>query len=103
MLASELLSLSGTGAIVVALIVIGLLSRRMSEATGSAPYYLGFFLGAALVGASVTLRLLNALFTLGYDRATGWVLVQHGLPALGVTLGVVMAWRYWSWLLAERD
>ena len=26
-----------------------------------------------------------------------------GLPAIAVTMGVISAWRYWSWLLAERN
>jgi hypothetical protein len=31
-----------------------------------------------------------------------WVLIYNGLPALAVTIGVYLGWRYWSWLLAER-
>jgi hypothetical protein len=37
------------------------------------------------------------------SNETGWVLLYNGLPALAVTLGLFVAWRYWSWLLAERN
>jgi hypothetical protein len=100
----ELLApLSITGA----LLVIGLLSRRLGRATRAAPYYIGFFVAALLVGSSVLARLVNLILRIAdanrLQQDTLWVLLYHGLPALGVTLGVVFAWRYWSWLLAERD
>jgi hypothetical protein len=31
-----------------------------------------------------------------------FVILYTVLPALSVTLGVAVIWRYWSWLLAER-
>lgn len=93
--------------ITVTLIVIGLLSRRLGRATRAAPHYLGFFVAALLVGGSTVARVVNLVFGLaGPDTLREdirWVLLYHGLPAVGVTLGVVFAWRYWSWLLAERD
>ena len=93
--------------ITAALIIMGLLSRRLGRATRAAPYYIGFFVAGGLVGFSALARLVNLLLHIAdatmLQQDTLWVLVYHGLPALGVTLGVVFAWRYWSWLLAERD
>ena len=93
--------------ITAALLIMGLLSRRLGRATRAAPYYIGFFVAAALVGFSALARLVNLVLHLAdatmLQQDTFWVLIYHGLPALGVTLGVVFAWRYWSWLLAERD
>lgn len=90
-----------------ALVVTGLLSRRFGKATRAAPYYVGFFVAAALVAVSVAIRLANLLLwnldAAVLAREPVWVLLYSGLPALGVTMGVVIAWRYWSWLLAERD
>ncbi|MDX2163178.1 MAG: hypothetical protein SF162_17810 [bacterium] len=99
----ELLSQVG---IAVALTVLGLLSRRLGRATQAKPGYWGFFAAAALVISGAALRLLNGvtawwpLDTL--DSAWLPVLIYNGLPALGVTLGIIFAWRYWSWLLAEN-
>jgi hypothetical protein len=52
------------------------------------------------------LRLIDLLFGLAApDEAAAdlfWVMAYRGLPAAAVTLGLVGAWRCWSWLLAER-
>jgi hypothetical protein len=103
---SAWLELLGPVSITVALIVIGLLSKRLGNATRAAPHYVGFFVAALLVGISVIARIVNLGLNLADTEALqepGWVFLYNGLPALGVTLGVIVAWRYWSWLLAERD
>lgn len=99
--------LIGLLAIIVALIALGILSRRLGAATHAAPYYLGFYVAALLVAVSLVARTANLILGFADDAAAahdpGWALLFAGLPALGMTLGLVMAWRYWSWLLAERD
>jgi hypothetical protein len=104
---TALLGLLGPLSIALMLAVIGLLSRRLGRATGAAPYYLGFFAASLMVAISVAARIINlyrpdeALERVYTDPL--WILLYTGLPALGVTVGVILAWRYWSWLLAERD
>jgi hypothetical protein len=91
--------------IAAALVVLGLLSKRMNDNTGSAkPYYRWFYVAAALLVISAAARLVGDLGgeTEPHTRIE-WVLLYDGLPALGITLGLYVAWRYWSWLLAERD
>jgi hypothetical protein len=86
------------------LIVVGLLSRRLGAQTHIKPYYLGFFAAAMLMVISVAARLFEIGFHLESSaNSLPWVLLEDGLPALAVTMGVIFAWRYWSWLLAERD
>lgn len=97
---SELLALVGTAGIGSALLVLGLLSRKLGRVTHAGPYYLGFYMGALLVWIAVFARLV----TMGEPGTSALrVLVHAGFPAVGLTLGVIFAWRYWSWLLAERD
>jgi len=93
--------------ICVFLIVMGLLSRRLGQVTHARAYYIGFFSGAAFVSIGVIARIINLFRELAsistlHDNIL-WVLLYNGAPAAGVTLGVVVAWRYWSWLLAERE
>ncbi|MBZ0281470.1 MAG: hypothetical protein K8L97_12080 [Anaerolineae bacterium] len=101
-----LLSLIGMASIAVALVVLGLLSKRLGSVTRSPRYYRGFYFAAALVVVSVMARFLNigrgpsAAAELAAEPL--WVMLYIGFPAIGITLGVVIAWRYWSWLLAER-
>ncbi len=104
---SEWLGLIGPLSMALTLMALGILSRRLGAATRAAPYYTGFFIAAALIGISLIARVANLIFGFASDAVLSddllWALLYAGLPALGVTLGLVMAWRYWSWLLAERD
>lgn len=103
---TALVGLLGPLGIVVMLVVLALLSRRMGRVTRVAPYYAGFLVSAALVAAGLVGRALDLARSAAPDPAladTGALLVYTGLPALGVTVGVITAWRYWSWLLAERS
>lgn len=103
---SGLLGLLGPVAITIALIVMGLLSKRLGSVTRMPRYYIGFFVAAGLMAVSVLARLLTTghgqLFTMALNHDPIWVFLYIGLPAIALTLGIVVAWRYWSWLLAER-
>jgi hypothetical protein len=102
-----LLGLLGQASVLVALLVIGQLSKRLGGVTRAPRYHLGFYAAAILMGISILARLLNlgrgpeVAAALGQDGL--WVLLYIGLPAIAVTLGTIIAWRYWSWLLAERS
>jgi hypothetical protein len=104
---SGLFGLLGLCSLGVALLVMGLLSKRLGSVTRAPRYYLGFYVAALIMAVSVIARLVNigrgvaAIAVLSRDF--GWVLLYNGLPALAVTLGLYVAWRYWSWLLAERN
>jgi hypothetical protein len=102
---SEWFSLLGLGSITAALVVLGLLSRRMGEVTRAPRFYRGFYLSGMLLGISLVARVMYLIqgrtpADLHTDPVA--VLLVAGLPALAITLGVAIAWRYWSWLLAER-
>ncbi len=96
----RLLGMIGPAGIFVVLIVMGLLSKRMGSVTRTRPYYLGFYVAAALIGISILARLMDANPAAGGLTA---ILFYVGLPALSVTIAVIVAWRYWSWLFAERS
>lgn len=103
---SGLFGLFGPLSITVALLVIGLLSRRLGSVLRTPPYHIGLFIAALLMAVSVLARLVN--IGRGVEDAVQlasdplWVLLYIGFPAMAITLGIVIAWRYWSWLLAER-
>lgn len=97
------LGMSGVG---VLLLVLALLSRRLGGVTRASAYYIGLYIAALLFFVSAGVRLwhwFNPPSTpIDLTSDVIWILLYHGAPALGLTLGVVVAWRYWSWLLAER-
>ncbi|MCK6576767.1 MAG: hypothetical protein L6Q98_01545 [Anaerolineae bacterium] len=91
-------------AVAFAFLVLGLLSRKLGTATRARSYYLGFFAAAMCMLVSGGARFLYALLPVESGTVADFarVLMIDGLPALAATLAVMMAWRYWSWLLAER-
>ncbi len=101
------LGVVGPVSITILFVILGLLSRRLGRVTRTAPYYYGLYLAAALMAISTVARLVN--LGRGSAAATalrgelGGVIIYTGLPALSVTIGVFVVWRYWSWLLAERE
>lgn len=100
------LALFGISGLLALLFVLGLISKRFGEATRAKPYYLGFFAAQGMLGLSLAARAANLILNLGPADLTQdflWVGLYTGLPALAITVSVVVAWRYWSWLLAERD
>ncbi|MFN8528986.1 MAG: hypothetical protein U0670_10270 [Anaerolineae bacterium] len=107
MTASIFLEAFGQFAIAFVLIILGLLSKRLGTATRAKPKYIGFYFAAGFLLIGVVLRLANGFLHWFPDDTLQFslegVLVYNGLPAVGITLGVIFSWRYWSWLLAERD
>lgn len=104
---SRFFNLIGMFSIFIMLIVVALLSKRLGIVTRARRYYLGFYVAALLMGISILVRLLsspvdvNANMTLQQDALT--IIIYSVFPAVSLTLAVVIAWRYWSWLFAERN
>lgn len=95
------MAIIGMSSIALALVLLGLLSQRLGRVTRSGSYYVGLFVAATLVGIGAVMRIVALWRDL--DDNMLWTLLFNGAPATGVTLGVIICWRYWSWLLAERS
>jgi len=102
--AGSLIASVGLLAVAVALLVLGLLSKRLGKVTRAPGYYRVFFVAAGLMIVSMLARLIDALnaHVPHADEATS-VILYLGLPAFALTISLIIAWRYWSWLLAERS
>lgn len=84
---------------------MGLLSRKLGLVTHAPPYYLGFFVAAGASFIAAIIRFIDIQLTQSnssYDN-TVLVLSFNALSAISVTLALIVAWRYWSWLFVERD
>lgn len=98
--------LAGLLAVTVMLFVMAHLSKRLGTVTHARPYYRALYLAALLVAGGLLARLY---YLTNYDPSGAlnqnvvYIILCDGLPALGVTLGLLVTWYYWSWLLAERD
>lgn len=87
----------------IMLLVLGQLSRKLGVVTHAKPYYVGFYLSAGLVWLSVIVRVVRLMDETLLSDTAQWGVIYNGLFASGVTIGLIVAWRYWSWLLAERN
>lgn len=92
------LGLLGPASIVIALVVIAQLSQRLGAVTKRPPIYRWFYVSVVLVALSVVERLVALVIPNAFSTD-----LLYDLPfATGLVIAVVIAWRYWSWLLSER-
>jgi hypothetical protein len=104
---STLLSAAAPASLIMMLWVMAQISRRFGEVTHRPPLYRGFYISLGLMIVPLLIRLL-AMGMTDHDRAdlggNSLGALFYGLPlALGITLAVVIAWRYWGWLIYARE
>lgn len=91
----------------IALIILAQLSKRLGSVTHAGAYYRGYYIAVALIWGGLLTRLLFITRGQAFLQATNiklvYTLMSDGLPAIGITIGLIVTWHYWSWLLAERD
>ena len=92
------LGLLGPVSVIVALVVIAQLSQRLGAVTKRPPIYRWFYVSVGLIAVSVLERVI-ALFA---PNAFNMDLLYDIPFATALVIAVVIAWRYWSWLLSER-
>jgi hypothetical protein len=91
--------------VIVTLVVLAQLSRRLGAVTHARPYYRWYYCAACLLGMAKIIHILTLQPPLAASpNVTILGLVLHdGFQALALTIGLIVTWYYWSWLLAERD
>jgi hypothetical protein len=91
--------------VIVTLVVLSQLSQRLGNVTHARPYYRWYYGAAFLLGFAKIVHILTLQPPLAASpNVTILGMVLHdGFQALGLTIGLIVTWYYWSWLLAERD
>jgi hypothetical protein len=104
---ATLLSAAAPLALMVTLWVMAQISHRFGEVTHRPPLYRVFFVAIGLTVCPLVVRLLAIGLT---DRQSAdWgdnslEAAIHDIPlVLAITLSVVVAWRYWGWLVYARE
>jgi hypothetical protein len=99
----------GLLAVIYTLFVLAAFSQRMGEVLKTPPLYRGLYLGAACLTVALIVRFLRVSVLLASAEGSAflqddwfYLLAYHVPLALGLTVSVVVIWRYWSWLLRER-
>jgi hypothetical protein len=99
----------GLSGIAYLLFILAELSKRLGLVTKMAPYYRGLYFGAGCVIFALAAWLLaraesaSPELELAFLRTPLADELLYQLPlAVGMTVSLVVAWRYWGWLLRER-
>jgi divalent metal cation (Fe/Co/Zn/Cd) transporter len=104
---AHIAGLIGYFAMGVALLILLQLSKRLGGVTHARPYYWVYYISIALIWGGILVRLLFITIGQSFLQAANiklvYTLMSDGLPAVGITIGLIVTWHYWSWLLAERD
>ncbi len=82
------------------------LSRRLGEVNRMPPYYRRFLIASGFVSVAILVQVIRTAAYISCDPGVAvllspcFSLVAFHLPLfIGVFIGVLTAWRYWSWLL----
>ncbi len=104
------LSPLGTISLIVLFIILARLSEKLGAVTKMAPYYRWFWVGLGFMVVALLAQFLRIGLLLAKQDSDFWLdtpafyLFTYHLPmAIGITISLIVTWRYWSWLLTERD
>ena len=102
----SLLGTFGTLSVLYLLYILLKLSQRLGSVEKMAPLFKYYYVAIIFVAAGYFTNLLIVLVpqsTAGW-LASPWVLILgYYLPmSIGLTVGLVVTWRYWSWLLTNQ-
>lgn len=75
-----------------------------------APIFRYYYVGLVFLAISLITHFVVVYVLLALEKTPGWVnsslflLLAYHLPlAIGLSLGLVITWRYWSWLVTEQN
>ena len=105
-----LLSPTGILSIMFLFFILARLSEKLGAVTRMSSYYRWFWAGIGFLGIALTSQLLRITVSLTGQTSYAllgdplFYLVTYHVPmAIGVSIGLAVTWRYWSWLLTERN
>ena len=103
-----LLSPLGTISVIFLFFILARLSEKLGAVTRIPPRYRWFWVGIGFLDIALISQLLRITVILTGQSSYAWLndpvfyLFTYYVPmAIGVTIGLVVTWRYWSWLRTE--
>jgi hypothetical protein len=99
----------GVISLIFALVVLGQFGRKLGAVTKMPAYYQGYYIAAALLTLALIVRFVRATvfwappadITPALNAPFLYLFLYHLPVAVGLTIGLAITWRYWSWLLKE--
>lgn len=110
MAALTVLGTVGTLSLIVLFYILAKLSEKFGSVIKMAPIYRYYYLAILFLAIGLVTQLFVVRATLTVQNSEVWfaapwfLFLAYHLPlAIGLTIGLVIAWRYWSWLITERN
>ncbi|MDM8528349.1 hypothetical protein QUF58_09045 [Anaerolineales bacterium HSG24] len=107
---SSILGALATISLLVLFFVLAKLSKRFGGVVKMEPIYWFYYVAMGTAGLSLLTQLIVAGANIKPDNVppiiqNSWFLFFfYYLPlTIGVTIGAHITWRYWSWLVTERN
>ena len=105
-----LLSPLGLISVIFLFFILARLSEKLGAVTRMAPYYRWVWVGTGFLVIGLLSQLMRISASLTGQSSNGlfasplfYLLTYHIPLGIGVSIGLAITWRYWSWLLTERD
>jgi hypothetical protein len=105
-----LLGTLGTLSLLLLFYILAKLSERFGSVIKMRPLYRSYYAALFFLAAGYASHLLVAVAYLAPESVPVWLtstwftfLTYHLSLAIGVTIGLITTWRYWSWLVAEYN
>lgn len=106
----SLMGALGTLSILVLFYILAKLSERFGAVIKMRPRYRYYYLALVFLSIGWIAQLLVMAVNLLPANIQNWfdsswfLLLAYYLPVtIGVTIGLVITWRYWSWLIVEHN
>ena len=110
MLLISILGTFGTLSIILLFYILAKLSERFGSVIKMPPIYRFYYWAIPILGVVYVTNLLVVRTIIIPENSWAWLaapwflLLAYHLPmAFGVTIGLIVTWRYWSWLITERN
>ena len=100
----------GTLSVIILFFVLARLSERFGSVVKMRPLYRYYFVSLLLALVSAATHILAARADSMATDSPGWLtnpwflLLAYHLPlTVAVSMAMYVTWRYWSWLITERN
>ena len=98
----------GTLSIALIFFILAKLSERFGTVIKMKPIFQYYYISVGLALFSFLIHFLavnpDRTFIVQWLTAPWFLLVAYYLPlTVSVTIGLIVTWRYWSWLVTEQD
>ncbi len=104
------LSVFGIISVMYLFYALARLSERLGGVQKMAPMYRFYYVAIAFLSVSALAQMLAIHASLAPPDVPAWLtspwvmlIAYHLSMTIGVTIGLVISWHYWSWLVYHRD